>query len=124
MPVRIAELRILAVAHRVPEIERERSRSAHANLRGDIANAGAIEVMHAETSETTAFAHGDDEIHRGQAAAERSLDDGRIELQAPGDRGVIPHATKVIAGTPPARYLPLDRYPPKEAPCKSDGDKM
>ena len=66
--------------------------------------------MHAEGSQSATFTHRHHEIDCRQAAAERSLHDGHVELQAPRDFGVLPHGrqSKLIA-------LQSDKYAPSGA---------
>ena len=93
-PLRVAELGIIAVAERDPEIQRERAGHARADPHGYVADSGAVEMMRAEGAEAAAFTHRHHQVHGRQPAAERTLHDRRLESEPPCDFIAFPHAGK------------------------------
>jgi hypothetical protein len=93
-PLRVGHARVVAVAQWDPKVQREWPRGARAYLRRNVAHPGAIEMMHTERPQAALLADRDHQVHRRQSAAEGSLDDGSVELQAPTHRRVFPHARK------------------------------
>ena len=95
VPLRIAELWVVAVVQWDPEIQRERAPCTRAYLRVNLAHAGAVEMMHAKRSQPPVFTDRDHQVDRRQSATEGSLDDGCIERQASYQFIAFPHARQV-----------------------------